>query len=113
MRAGRRDRLIEIQASYVVRDDAGEQIVVWATTASEWAEKVENHGAERFAAQQLAGAAVRSFRFLWNDATKTITVLDRIMYEGRPFDILDVREIGYHEGIEVDCKTAGELPMEA
>lgn len=111
MRIGRRDRLIEIQSSSEVRDDAGEPTTTWTTIATEWAEKIEHNGPERFQAQQLAGSAVRTFRFLWNENTDQITKLNRVLYDGRVFDITDVREIGYHEGIEIDCTTPGELPM--
>lgn len=111
MTAGKRDRLIEIKHSTSVKDDSGEPILTWSTVASAWAEKVELRGSEKLAAQQLSSTAVRTFRFLWNTDTAVVTTKHRIAYGGRDFEIVDVREIGYHVEIEVDCVASGDQPM--
>ena len=111
MPAGKRDRLIEIQQSTSTKDDSGEPLFSWSTVASAWAEKVEKGGSERLAAQQLSGKTVMTFRFLWNDDTSVVTSKHRISYGGRYFEITDVREVGYHKEIEVDCVVPSEQPM--
>lgn len=113
MRAGPLDRRIAIQGKTVSQSDSGEEQVSWATTATVWAAKVENRGAERFTAKQITGHAVVTFRFRWSDATAAITSEHRIVYEGREYDVTDVREIGRHEGIEVDATTPSEEPLVA
>lgn len=111
MRAGRLDRRIAIQRKDVTQSDSGEEVVTLTTIATVWAEKIENRGDERFTAKQLVGHAVRTFRFRWSTATKQITTEHSIVYDGRSFDITDVREIGRREGIEIDCYAPSEQPV--
>lgn len=111
MRGGQLDRRIEIQQPIETQDNSGESIQSWDTIASVWAQKIENRGQERFTAQQLSGRAIRTFRFRWNSRTQEITVKHRIVFDGRSFNITDVREIGRRDGIEVDCWTDSEEPL--
>jgi len=111
MRAGVLDRRITLQSRTVTQSDSGEEVVTWVDLATVWAQKVENRGAERFVAQQLVGKAVKTFRFRWSDAVEDVTVKDQLVHDGRSFDILDVREIGYREGIEVDVTGPNEEPI--
>jgi SPP1 family predicted phage head-tail adaptor len=105
------DRRITIQSQLITHSDSGEEVVEWSTVATVWAEKRENAGAERFAARQNVGYAVKTFAFRWSNAVSGITVEHRILFDGRQFNITDVREIGRRQGIEVDAWAAGELPL--
>jgi SPP1 family predicted phage head-tail adaptor len=111
VRAGPLDRRIAIQGQTISQSDSGEEVVTWSTVATVFAAKVELHGAERFAAKQLTGKSVVTFRFRWSEATAAITSEHRIIYGGREYDVTDVREIGRREGIEVDANTASEEPL--
>lgn len=108
MRAGLLDRKITIQAKTVTQSDSGEEVETWSTLATVWAHKIENRGAERFTARQLTGNAVRTFQFRWSTTLSVLTVENQLVYEGVTYDITDVREIGRHEGIEVDCFAPSE-----
>lgn len=111
MRAGRLDRRITIQGKSITQSDSGEEVVTWGVVATVWAEKIENRGDERFAARQIVGHAVRTFRFRWSDTVSEVSTEHRIVFDGRSFDITDVREIGRREGIEVDCYAPSEEPV--
>jgi SPP1 family predicted phage head-tail adaptor len=111
MRAGNLDRRITIQRKVVAQNDLGEEITTYADVATVWARKLENRGSERFTAQQVVGEAVRTFQFRWSNTVKEITDKHRIVFDGRNFDITDVREIGRREGIEVDCYARAEEPV--
>lgn len=112
MRAGRMDRRIAIQQPAVTQSDSGQEIVAWTTLRTVWAEKIENRGQERFAAQQLVGHAIKTFKIRWASAiASALTNEYRITFDGRIFDITDIRELGRHEGIEIDCFASGEEPM--
>jgi SPP1 family predicted phage head-tail adaptor len=113
MRAGRLDRSITIQRKSVTLSDSGDQVVTWVDVATVPADKIENRGAERFAAQQIVGHAVKTFRIRWSQTVAEISTLHRLLFEGRNFDITDVREIGRREGIEIDCYAASEAPLVA
>ena len=113
MRAGRLDRRIAIKRRTVTQSASGEEQVTWTTVATVWAEKIENRGTERFSAQQYVGHAVRTFRFRWSTTVAEVTTKHRVTFDGRDFDITDVREVGRREGIEVDCYARSEDAVDA
>lgn len=112
MKAGRRDRRITLQRKVVTQNETGEEVVSWQDVARPvWAEKIENRGSERFAAQQFIGSTVKTFRILWSVAVSEVTVEHRVLFDGREFDISDVREIGRRVGLEIECFTPSEKPV--
>lgn len=111
MRAGRLDRRITIQRKSVTQSDSGEEVVTWTDVDTVYAEKVENRGDERFAAQQLVGHAIVTFRIRWSDTVKEVTDEHKIVFDGRDYDITAVREIGRRVGIEMDCFALAEQPV--
>lgn len=112
MRAGKLDRRIVIQGKSITRSDSGEEIVSWADVATVWAEKIEAKGAERFAAQQFIGHAIKTFRIRWSSTVTEVTTEHRIVFDGRNHDITDVREaFGRHEGLDIDCYAQSEEPV--
>ncbi|WP_137387972.1 phage head closure protein [Rhodoligotrophos defluvii] len=111
MRAGRLDRHITIQRQNPSQLESGQQVENWQTVACVWAQVVYGRGSERFAAQQMIGKAVVTFRIRWSPEVSEISVLHSILYDGRRFDITDMREIGRHEGIEIDATARSEEPL--
>lgn len=111
MRAGLLDRRITIQQKTITQSDSGEEQESWSTLAEVWAQKIENRGQERFAAQQYVGHSVRTFRFRYSSTVAAITTEHRLVYEAVNYNISDVREIGRHEGIEIDCYAPSEQPV--
>ena len=108
MRAGRLDRSIIIQAKTVSLDSYGQPVDVWAKIHT--ADTIPAHvkparGDEKWEAMQLVGKAVQTFRIRYRDG---VTVLNRIVYAGRDWDIHDVREIGRREGLEIDASARSE-----
>lgn len=111
MRAGRLDRRITIQRKTVTQSDSGEEIVTWVDVATVWAEKVNLRGSERFAAQEILGHTLQMFRIRWSIAVKELTTKHRILFDGRYYDITDVRESKRREEIEFDCYAPSEQPV--
>jgi len=100
MRAGKLDRRITIQRASVTVNAFGEEAEVWTDIATVWAQQRPNRGAERFTAQEIAGQAVMTFHIRYRaDIAKT----DRIKYEGRLWNITDIREIGRRVVTEIDA----------
>lgn len=111
MRAGLLDRRISIKRKSITQSDSGQEVVSWVDVATVWARKVENRGDERFAAQQLVGHAIKTFVIRWSDTVKEVTAEHRITFDGRDYNITDVRELGRREGIEIDCWAPAEEPL--
>ena len=105
MRAGKLDRRIVIERAVISRDAFNAPVETWVPVATVWAQQRPNRGAERFAAQEVAGSAVMSFHLRYR---KDITVKDRIRYQDRLWNITDVREIGRRVVTEIDCVARAE-----
>jgi len=113
MQAGKLDRRITLQGATESQSDSGEIIYTWGNVATVWAELVSAKGNERFANAQLIGKAITTFRFRYSTATKVITTKHRVVYDGREYDIVDVREPKRRETLEIDCTVPSEEPVAA
>lgn len=105
MIGGRLNRRIVIQRKTETLDSFGQPIETWTTLHTLWADPRPVTGSERFTAQQVAGNAVMTFAIGW---ISDIHVEDRISYDGKLWDIHDIREIGRREGLEIDCTARSE-----
>lgn len=100
MRAGKLDRRITIRRYQVIgHNEFNEEIRDWADVATVWAQQRPNRGSERFAAQQVAGTAVMMFHIRYRD----VKVEDVIRYDGKEWNVTDVREVGRRVVTEIDC----------
>lgn len=101
MRAGKLDRQVTIQRlTETGRNAYNAPVLDWADLATVFAQQRPNRGAERFEAQQTAGAAVMTFHIRWFDGLRRT---DRLVYDGRVWNITDVRELGRRDGHEIDA----------
>lgn len=108
MRSGELDRSIVIQARTETLDSYGEPVYTWAKIHADDilpARIAPQRGGERFTAQQTIGKFVTTFRIRYRI---DVTVLNRIVYDSRNWDIQDVREIGRREGLEIDATARSE-----
>lgn len=96
------DRRLEIQRKTVTQSSSGEPVETWATLATVWAQKLPDRGQERHATRQLVGSAVMMFRTRYR-ADLALTVQDRLVFDGKTWDIHDVREIGRRAFTEIDA----------
>lgn len=100
MRAGKLDRKITIQEKIVTQTESGEPVETWSDIVEVWAQVKPNRGDERFGVMQNVGKAVVTFHMRW---LSNVSVLNRVIYDEKIWDILDVREIGRNVGLEIDC----------
>lgn len=105
LKAGRLDRLATIRAKTLANDDAGQPIETWADVATVWTEKTDLRGREFFAAQANNAEIETRFRIRWRTG---VTPENRIVFEGRDYEILSVAEIGRREGLEIMAKARAE-----
>lgn len=103
MRAGEMDRLVTLQRFTTTEDEYGERIEIWTNLATVFAEARQQGGREYLAAATTL-AEVRVVFFLrW---FPDITVLDRVNYDGVLHNIVEVREIGRRDGVELHTVAA-------
>jgi SPP1 family predicted phage head-tail adaptor len=98
MQAGRLDRRITIEQKAVTRGPSGTEKKTWTTLAKVSAEVRPKTGREVFTAGQVAGEADTLFRIRWRT---NVTVENRIVFDGRKYDITSVAEMGRRQGLEI------------
>lgn len=104
MRAGNLDRVIAIQRRSTGLDLYGTPIDVWTTFATMRAQKLENAIDDREGARGDTTETVITFRIRWLDG---VTLDNRVTYEGQPFKITRIKEIGRRVGLDIICERVG------
>lgn len=94
------DRQVAILRPVNAINEFNEPETTWQLVDMVWAAKIPQRGSERFAAAQVAGHMVTTFKIRWRD---DLSPLDRLEYQGRQWDIYDVRELGRRDGLEIDA----------
>lgn len=102
MPAGRRDRRIRIERYTVAQNGGtGEAVKTWATLTTVWAEKLDLSDRERVAAAEISAEITTRFRILYSSTVSGVNPKDRIVLDGRTYDIWGIKEIGTREGLEI------------
>lgn len=104
--AGRRDRRIVFERATTTQDDSGEQAPAWTNWCSPFAQVRFGTSAERRQAAAEQGSQAATFRVLATSKTRAVTKLDRISFEGSPWDIEGIVPIDRTE-IEFTAVRAG------
>lgn len=104
MRAGNLDRLIRIEQRTTVLDEWGKPVDIWALVATMRAQKLENAISDREGTRGDTTDNVITFRMRWLDG---VTLDNRVIYEGQPFKIMTIKEIGRRVGLDVTCERVG------
>lgn len=101
--AGKLDRKIILQRFTETRDEYNEPVKTWATLATRSASYEPLSDGERFRASETAANASARFVIRYSAAVADLNPKDRLMFEGDPWEILRVKEIGRREGIEISA----------
>jgi SPP1 family predicted phage head-tail adaptor len=98
LNAGRLDRRITIEIKTVAQDEFGQPVETWTTLATVWAHKRDIRASEKFRAQQEIAEEAAVFEIRWRSG---IDAGDRLVHDGKTYDIEGVAEIGRREGLEL------------
>lgn len=85
--ASARNRQVVFQRATSTDDGYGGQIETWADYCTEWATVSFGTGQERREAAQQSASAPATFMVLANSLTRSISVTDRISFDGSVWDI--------------------------
>lgn len=109
MRAGARDRRIELQQRTLTQSASGEAVESWTSLGRLWASKRDMRAGERWEAQQVVADIETVWVINWFPGWDTIRPdTHRLLYYDRVYEIHGLREIGRHEGIEIATSARGE-----
>lgn len=104
MRAGNLDREIIIHRSTMTIGDAGTPGETWAPIATLRAQLIEATTDEYIRGSGASTERLVVFRTRFIDG---VTAADRISYEGRPFVLKQIKEIGRRKALEFRAERIG------
>ena len=105
MRASQLDREIIIQKATVSKDSFNEDIRTWSNYITVRASKQDLRDAERVAAQEIGADMDARFQVRWSRKISLVNPKDRLICEGRTYEIVGIKELGRHEGREITAST--------
>ena len=100
----RRDRIVELQARRVTRDALGGEVEGWAEIDKVWANVDQTGTSEDFENDANRDVALRNstIRIRWRDDVQESS---RVVYDGFPWDIKGIAELGFRREMELICQT--------
>lgn len=105
MQAGDLDQKILFQREQRVPDGGGGWTASWAALCFAWAKAVPLSGTERDAAEQVAAQITHRFTVRRSQALADITAADRILWQGRVFNIRRIADAGARPSfLDVDAE---------
>jgi SPP1 family predicted phage head-tail adaptor len=107
MKSAALNRIITVEQKTISSSPSGETIETWTDLLiDEPAEFIPLRGAERFALRQTVGTSIGTFVLRFHPE---ITVLSRVQYDNKTWDVIDVREVGRGDGTELDVAARSDL----
>ena len=101
MQAGPLDRRVQFRRASMI-DDGLSKAETWLDHGFPvWAAKADVSDGERWRAGEVAAHVTTRFRVRWSLFMAGITPKDRLICEGREYDISGMKEIGRREGLEI------------
>lgn len=101
MRAGKLDRTITLQRSTQTVTAAGTPAVTWSDFANVRAELMAGSVAETGQPFGEADNVTQTFLIRYR---ADLSTKDRVLYAGRAFDLVGIREIGRRRALELQCE---------
>jgi SPP1 family predicted phage head-tail adaptor len=106
MRAGLLTKTIDLQRATVAVDQYGTPANTWATFATVRAQLLQATTEEFMRTFGASTEAAVVFRIRFLDG---ITLADRVSYQGRAYDLKEVKELGRREGLDLRCLATGAV----
>jgi SPP1 family predicted phage head-tail adaptor len=104
MRAGKLDKSITIERSAAVVDDYGVPSEGWSPVAAVRAQIIQANTEEFLKGFGETSETAVVFRIRHLDGLK---VADRVTYDGRPYDLKEIKGLGRRAGLDLRCVSAG------
>ena len=101
MKAGKLDRVVRLEHSTQSRDAARAAVPTWTQYAEVWAQVTQVRGAEVVKNGILTAEQAATFLIRFRDDVRPS---DRIVYNGKPWNVRYVREFGRREGLELTAE---------
>lgn len=103
------NRVIELQRVTIERNGFGEGVETWATLATRKAQRSDVSAAESFRAQEVGAQLTTRFTIRYSGELATLNPRDRLLFDGRTYQITGVREKQRRRWLEVDCVARDDI----
>lgn len=109
MRAGKKDKRIQIQILSTAKSSFGSSAETWGVFKNVWAQVSYLQGDERFAAAEVTATVDITFKIDYIAAllVPLATKNYRIKYNGNLYNIIYAAEVGRREALEITAKARG------
>lgn len=108
--AGKMDRRISILRASKAKDGYNAEVLTWHPFASVWAEAIPVLDAERLRAGETLGSKKYRFIVRYNPDTATVDHRDRVVFDGREYDVNGAKEVGRRELVEITATARAQTP---
>lgn len=98
------DRTLRLERATVTQDPgSGENVETWSTLGPEkiFANYKPVSDGEKVQAGEVGSTLMARFVIRYDSAWSTVNPKDRVVFEGRTFDLWGVKELGRREGFEL------------
>lgn len=109
MQSGDLDRRIVLQRATVTLDGFGGEVETWAPLRTVWAQYLPGPGREAWRSAEVAAVTEARFIIRWGQG---VTVRDRVLYDGKVYDVRGVIEIGRREGQELSVSSRADTVLD-
>ena len=113
MSSGRFTRKIQLQRATKTRDARNAPVLTWSNLIQMWAERTDVSAGERSRAQEVGADVTTRFVIRHNATVDNLSATDRIVYDGKTYNITGVREVANRRDrlIEIDAVTANDTEV--
>lgn len=109
MESPKLDRPIRLERAAVTQDSgSGENVETWAELATVWAAAMPVSDGEKVAAAEVSATISMRFQIRWDSSWSDLNPKDRVVFDGRTFDIWGVKELGRRQGLEITASARAE-----
>lgn len=108
MLAGELDRRITIQRYGITYNEDNEPVEGFSDLATVWASAQYASDGERVRAAEVGATITIRFQIRYSSTVASVNPKDRVLYDGKVFDISAVKELGRREGLEISAAAAAD-----
>ncbi len=105
---GKLDRRITIQRATITYNEFNEAIETFGDYATVWAMRQDATAGESYRAQEVGAQITTRFTIRWSAHMRDVNPADRILFDGRSYNITATREMGRNRWIEIDAVARAE-----
>ena len=110
MDVGTFDQRLVLQVANVTTDAFNEPIYTWVTLTTVWGMATPISDAERSRSNEIYATASYRFQIRYSSIVANIDAKDRVIWDGRTWDIIGVKAIGRDDRLELTGAARAERP---